>query len=120
MDTMKTARALRHVAAVASFSALVLTTFACKRTPEAAGSCDYRSAGGNVCLDFGEPDLAAGKKLCAVPTRTWSDKPCDLAGSIGGCRTKGEITKWVYPSDKIKTRADANSGCTAWLDAQRK
>lgn len=98
-------------------SAVVVASVACNKPP--VGSCDHRPSGGNRCFDYGADDAASGKSIC-TGGKVWSDKPCDLTGSIGGCTTTGSITKWLYPGDKIKDRASAGAECTTWLEAARK
>lgn len=82
------------------------------------GSCDFRPQGGDRCFEYSASQLESGKSVCNEG-RVWSDgKPCDKAGSIGGCATTSGITKWLYPGEKFKTRADAGVECTTWLDAK--
>ena len=98
-------------------SAVVIASVACNKPP--VGSCDFRPSGGNRCFDYGADDASTGKSIC-TGGKIWSDKPCDLTGSIGGCTTSGSITKWLYPGEKIKDRASASLECSKWLDAVRK
>lgn len=116
---MKTTRIVHRIGAASLFSTLALSMFGCDSP--VAGSCDWRSGGGNRCFDYTADEMRDPKSAC-VKTRKWSDKPCDLAGSIGGCKTGNGTTKWLYPGGKLKTRkdAEAEAECTTWLDASRK
>ncbi len=108
--------AARTVAA-AFATALVLSSAGCNSKP--VGSCDWRPVGGNRCFEFTAGEAAEGKQTCD-DGRRWSDKPCELSGSIGGCKMIGGITKWLYPGDDITTRESARIECdNVWLEPRR-
>ena len=84
-----------------------------------AGSCDWRTRQGNRCFDYASDAVAIGRDGCAT-TGVWADKPCDLAGSIGGCKMSEGTTKWLFSGGAITTRQSAASECTEWLEPTRK
>jgi hypothetical protein len=103
---------VHRLLAVAVLGAMPLVGLACKS--KVVGSCDWRPKE-NRCFDY--PDTKA-KDDCKGD-RVWSDKPCDLAGALGGCETVNGITKWIYPSDTVKSRDDAGTECGSWLEPKR-
>ncbi len=93
---------------------LVAVSAGCNgETPK--GSCDWRPRGDNRCFDYSADAVTVGKDSCARGG-SWRDKPCDLAGSVGGCKTSGGTTKWLFPGGAITTRESASSECTQWLE----
>jgi hypothetical protein len=109
---------LRLLLAAGIVASTAVTVSACSESFQ--GSCDWRPAGNNRCFDYTSAYKQAQQNCDG--RKVWSPKPCDLAGAIGGCSTGQGTTKWLWPNEKVKTKADAQvMECTSdWLDPVRK
>jgi hypothetical protein len=101
------------------------------RPQKLLGSCDIPAGSPRLgvaedqhaCLEFtsdrswgGPADAEAARALCHD---AWSERACDRAGVVGGCRPSAGRTFWYYRSSTIHSASDMVQTCEDELEVVR-
>ena len=92
---------MRATSVAITVCSVILALGACRGSDKIVGSCDRRGSAGlldkSTCGDVAQKVASDAKKACPSVGGTWSDKPCDRTGSVGGCKGANG-TVWWFPT----------------------